>query len=87
MSPRATLTVSALNLINKCYQRGYAWDNSTTCVYSSLPSNILAPAGNFLTNPPVQVAYPYGTFFNITEVGTTSVIQPFNLFVNLNVKI
>ncbi|HEV7179619.1 MAG TPA: TonB-dependent receptor, partial [Candidatus Baltobacteraceae bacterium] len=87
VSARATITVSALNLYHKCFQRGYAWDSSTTCVYSSLPSNILGASGNFLTNPPPQVAYPYGTFFNITEVGTTSVLQPFNLFVNLNIKI
>ena len=87
LSNRASVTMSAVNVINKCFQRGYAWDNPTTCVYSTLPSNILAPSGNFLTAPPVQTKYPYGTFFNITEVGTTSVIQPFNFFVNLNIKL
>jgi hypothetical protein len=39
-----------------------------------------------LTNPPAQLKYPYGTFFNITETGETAPIQPFNLFVNLNVR-
>ena len=87
VTPRITVTASAVNLYHQCFQRGYAWDNSLTCVYSNLPSNILAPAGNFLTNPPVQVAYPYGTFFNITEVGVSSVVQPFNFFVNVNIKL
>ena len=87
LSPRATLTVQAVNLYNKCFQRGYAWDNGVTCVYSNLPSNILAPAGNFLKNPPAQLRYPYGTFYNITEVGISSVLQPFGFFADLNVKL
>ncbi|HEY2474163.1 MAG TPA: TonB-dependent receptor [Candidatus Cybelea sp.] len=86
-SPRVTLTVQAVNLYNKCYQRGFPWDNSVTCVYSNLPSNILAPAGNFLRNPPAQLRYPYGTFFNITEVGISSVLQPFGFFADLSLKI
>ncbi|HEV3091832.1 MAG TPA: TonB-dependent receptor [Candidatus Cybelea sp.] len=87
VTPRMTLTLQAVNLYNQCYQRGYAWDNSVTCVYSNLPSNILAPAGNFLKNPPAQMRYPYGTFFNITEVGISSVLQPFGFFADLSVKL
>jgi hypothetical protein len=87
ITSRLTVDVAAVNIFNRCFQRGYAWDNPNTCVYSSLPSNILGSAGNFLTNPPIQVKYPYATFFNITEVGTSSMIQPFNLFVNVNLKI
>ncbi|MBV8067882.1 MAG: TonB-dependent receptor, partial [Candidatus Eremiobacteraeota bacterium] len=58
VTPRMTVTVQAVNLYNQCFQRGYAWDNSVTCVYSNLPSNILAPAGNFVKNPPLQLRYP-----------------------------
>ncbi|HTX59359.1 MAG TPA: TonB-dependent receptor [Verrucomicrobiae bacterium] len=87
VTPRATVTATLNNLVNVCPQRGYAWDNPVTCTYSNLPSNVLPPSGNFLTDPPVQVKYPYGTFFNITEVGATSVLQPFNFFVDLSVKI
>ncbi|HZV77036.1 MAG TPA: TonB-dependent receptor [Candidatus Babeliales bacterium] len=87
ISPRMTLTVQAVNLYNQCYQRGYAWDNSVTCVYSNLPSNILAPSGNFVKNPPVQLRYPYGTFYNITEVGISSVTQPFGFFADLSFKL
>ncbi len=87
LTPRLTLTVQAVNLYNQCFQRGYAWDNSVTCVYSNLPSNIVAPAGNFVKNPPLQLKYPYGTFFNITEVGISSVKQPFGFFADLNIKI
>ncbi|MGC1381014.1 MAG: TonB-dependent receptor [Candidatus Baltobacteraceae bacterium] len=87
LSSRLTLTVQAVNLYNQCFQRGYAWDNSVTCVYSNLPSNILAPAGNFVKNPPAQLRYPYGTFYNITEVGISSVRQPFGFFADLSIKI
>ncbi len=87
LSPRMTLTVQTVNLYNRCFQRGYAWDNSVTCVYSNLPSNILAPAGNFIKNPPAQLKYPYGTFYNITEVGISSVLQPFGFFADLNIKL
>ncbi len=87
VSPRMTLTVQAVNLYNQCFQRGYVWDNSVTCVYSNLPSNILAPSGNFVKNPPAQLRYPYGTFYNITEVGISSVLQPFGFFADLNVKL
>jgi hypothetical protein len=87
VSPRITVTLQAVNLYNQCYQRGYAWDNSVTCVYSNLPSNILAPSGNFVKNPPAQLRYPYGTFFNVTEVGVSSVRQPFGFFADINVKL
>jgi hypothetical protein len=87
VTPRMTVTVQAVNLYNQCFQRGYAWDNSVTCVYSNLPSNILAPSGNFVKNPPIQLRYPYGTFFNVTEVGISSVRQPFGLFADLNIKL
>lgn len=87
LSPRMTLTVEAVNLYNHCFQRGYAWDNSVTCVYSNLPSNILAPSGNFVKNPPAQLRYPYGTFYNITEVGISSVLQPFGFFADLSIKL
>ncbi len=87
ISPRMTVTFQAVNLYDRCFQRGYAWDNSVTCVYSTLPSNILAPAGNFLKNPPLQLRYPYGTFFNVTEVGISSVSQPFGFFADLSIKL
>ncbi len=87
LSKHARLSLIASNLYNKCFQRGYAWDDPNTCVYSTLPSNILPPAGNFVTNPPVQLAYPYGTWFNITEVGASSVRQPVQITVNLDVRL
>ena len=69
-------------------------DNPVNCTYGVLPSNILPPVGNLKTHPagilltgPQPLRYPYGTFFDITEVGSTSVVQPFNFFVNVNVKI
>ncbi|MBV8490518.1 MAG: TonB-dependent receptor [Candidatus Eremiobacteraeota bacterium] len=87
VSPRVNVTATVNNIVNICGQRGYAWDNSQICTFGNLPSNVLPPAGNFLTTPPSQLKYPYGSFFNITEVGATAVVQPINFFVNLSVKI
>jgi hypothetical protein len=87
VNPRMTLTVQGVNLYNHCFQRGYVWDNSVTCVYSNLPSNILAPSGNFVKNPPAQLRYPYGTFYNITEVGISSVLQPVGFFADLSIRL
>jgi hypothetical protein len=93
ISPRMSLTVIANNLYNKCFQRGYAWDAANTCWYSSLPSNILPPVGPgtqpgaFLTNAPQQLQYPYGIWFNNTQVGITSAQQPFQLTAELNIKL
>jgi hypothetical protein len=87
ISPRMTLTVQGVNLYNQCFQRGYVWDNSLTCLYSSLPSQILAPSGNFVKNPPVQLRYPYGTFYDISEVGIDSVLEPFGFFADLSIKL
>jgi hypothetical protein len=68
-SPRFSMTVTAANLIDHCYQRNEPWQNSTTCEYAQLASNLLAPAGNFVANPPVQLAYPYGSWYNNIEIG------------------
>ncbi|HET9030095.1 MAG TPA: TonB-dependent receptor [Candidatus Aquilonibacter sp.] len=93
INDRMTLTLVANNLFNKCYQRGYAWDTSKTCWYSNLPSNILPPngpgnqPGAFLTTPPTQLAYPYGVWFNNTQVGITSERQPFQLTAQLEIKL
>jgi hypothetical protein len=92
INPRMTLTVIGNNVFNTCYQRGYAWDTPAACWYSSLPSNAIAPngpgtqPGAFLTNPPIQLAFPYAIWFNNTQVGITSARQPFELSVNLDIK-
>jgi len=89
ISSRMTLTLIANNIFNKCYQAGKPWDDPNTCIYSNLPSNILAPSGNFLARSvtPVQVLYPYGTWFNNTQLGYTSELQPFQLTLDLNIRI
>ncbi|MDQ2866050.1 MAG: TonB-dependent receptor [Candidatus Eremiobacteraeota bacterium] len=89
ISDRASVTLIASNIYNHCGQHGYAWDTTAACWYSSLPSNILPPAGNFLSNAvtPVQVAYPYGVWFNNTQVGISSARQPFQLTANLEIKL
>jgi len=87
VNKHSSLTLVATGVYNKCFQRGYAWDSNTTCIYSTLPSNILPPAGNFLQNPPIQLAYPYGNWFNITQVGYTSARTPFQMFLNYELKL
>lgn len=90
---RMKLTLVGNNLYNRCWQRGYAWDTPTTCWYSSLPSNAIAPngpgsqPGAFLTSPPIQLAYPYGTWFNNTQVGITSAVQPMQLTLEFSIQL
>jgi hypothetical protein len=86
-SPRVTLTVQAVNLYNRCYQRGYPWDNALTCEYSDLPSEILAPSGNFIKDAPVQLRYPYGTYFNCSGAGYSAVLQPFSFFADVTLRL
>lgn len=87
VSKRVTINLLGSNIYNRCFQRGYAWDDPTTCQYSNLPSNILAPSGNFLANAPLQVRYPYGAWLNITQVGYWGVIQPFQATLNVDIKL
>lgn len=87
VNTHATLTMTASNLYNACFQRGYAWDDANICMYSNLPSNILAPAGNFLGAPPTPLKYPYGPWSNQTEVGYTAVKQPFQITFDLNLRL
>jgi hypothetical protein len=68
-SPRFRSTLTVANLIDHCYQRNVPWANGPTCEYAQLPSNFLPPAGNFVDNPPIQLAYPYGEWYNNIEIG------------------
>jgi len=70
-SDRVGLTFTAANVIDHCWQRHFPWDSQSTCIYAQLPSNLLAPAGNFVSSPPIQLTYPYGSWYNNTEIGQT----------------
>jgi hypothetical protein len=69
LSDRIETTLTGSSLIDHCWQRGFPWDDPHTCIYGQLPSNLLAPAGNFVARPPIQLAYPYASWYNNTEVG------------------
>ncbi len=90
MSHNTKLTVAMTGLTDTCFQRGYAWDNPSTCVYAQLASNLLAPVGNFVTDPskiPVQLAYPYGSWYNNSQTGFVGQKLPFGIFVDLSTRI
>ena len=57
---RATLTMTGL--VDRCFQRGYPWDDNNICVYLQLPSGgaDLGPSGNFvpLAQTPIQLNTP-----------------------------
>jgi hypothetical protein len=77
-------------LMDQCYQHGYPWDNPTTCVYAHLPSNKLAPVGNFVTDPaqiPIQLKYPYSSWYNNSQTGFVGQRIPFNAFLTLDMKL
>ncbi len=89
-SKNVRLVAAATGIIDHCYQRGYAWDNPTTCVYAQLPSNLLAPVGNTVTpvsSAPVQLQYPYGSFYNNVQTGFTGQKMPLTFFLNLEVRL
>ncbi|MBV8170560.1 MAG: TonB-dependent receptor [Candidatus Eremiobacteraeota bacterium] len=68
-NPHVSTILTFANLIDTCYQHHMPWDSSSTCMYAQLASNLLAPAGNFTNTPPIQLAYPYGNWYNNLEIG------------------
>ncbi|GAC1588925.1 MAG: hypothetical protein NVS3B28_14630 [Candidatus Velthaea sp.] len=82
LSKVTKVSMTLTGLVDKCFQRGYAWDDNNVCVYSQLPSGgvLLGPTGNFLprSQTPIQVLYPYAALnnnLNTGFVGTTLPLQ------------
>jgi len=89
-SKAVTVTLAMTGLTDTCFQRGEPWDNPSTCVYAQLPSNNLAPVGNFVTDPskiPIQLAYPYSSWYNNSQTGFVGQKLPFGAFLDLSVRI
>jgi hypothetical protein len=82
-------TLTATGLADLCFQRGYAWDNKSTCVYAQLASNLLAPAGNFVpaAQTPIQLRYPYGSWYNNSQTGFVGQKLPFNAFLSADIRL
>ncbi len=87
VNPHVSATLTFANLVDACYQRGHPWDSSTTCIYAQLPSNLLAPAGNFSNSPPIQLAYPYGSWYNNIEIGQEGQKAPPQAVLEIHIKI
>jgi hypothetical protein len=92
VSPRMTARLNFTNLLDICGQRGYAWENPSVCVYGSLPTNFLYPAGNFYPNskssvPPPQLQYPYSFWFNGNNTGFLGVVEPLQVTGSLNFRL
>ena len=79
VTDRVKATAIFTGLIDSCKQRGYAWDDPNICVYSTLPSGILAPVGNFMSQAaaPVQLKYPYAVWLNNANTGFLGTKIPF----------
>jgi hypothetical protein len=92
VSPRITARAALTNIIDHCGQRGNPWDNPYVCVYGSLPSGILYPAGNYYpnhyaANPPAQLQYPYSYILNNNNTGFVGTVLPMEINFTLNVKL
>ena len=87
INPHVTTTLTFANLVDQCYQHHQPWDNGSTCMYAQLASNLLAPAGNFVANPPVQLAYPYGNWYNNIEIGQEGQKLPIQAVLQVNFKL
>ena len=85
------LSFAVTGLVDTCFQRGYAWDDAHTCVYSQLPSGGagFGPSGNFIpsSGTPVQFRFPYGVFNNNLNTGFVGTTIPVQASLNLSVKI
>ena len=79
-------TLTAANLIDHCYQRNVPWANGPTCEYAQLQSNLLPPAGNFVRNPPIQLAYPYGSWYNNLEIAQMGQKNPIEAVLEFEYK-
>jgi hypothetical protein len=86
-SQHVSTTLTFANLVDVCYQHHQPWDNGSTCMYAQLASNLLAPAGNFVANPPVQLAYPYGNWYNNIEIGQEGQKLPVQAVLQVNFKL
>jgi len=87
VTSRVKLSLTMTGLTDTCFQRSYAWDNRATCVYAQLPSNALAPAGNFVANPPQQLAYPYASWYNNAQTGFVGQKLPMNAFLSADIRL
>jgi Carboxypeptidase regulatory-like domain/TonB dependent receptor-like, beta-barrel/TonB-dependent Receptor Plug Domain len=91
VSRQVKLTLTMTGLVDKCFQRGYAWDNPNICVYSELPSGGagLGPSGNFvpIAQTPVQLRYPYGMFMNNLNTGFIGTTIPFQAALDVRIKL
>jgi hypothetical protein len=86
-SRAVSFTLTMTGITDTCYQRHYAWDSTSTCVYAQLASNLLAPAGNFVADPPIQLKYPYGSWYNNSQTGFVGQKLPFNAFLSADIRL
>jgi hypothetical protein len=87
VTPRVKTTLTLANLVDHCFQRGEPWDEPNTCIYAQLASNLLAPAGNFVANPPIQLRYPYGNWYYNQQVGAEGQKIPLQATFETNFKL
>jgi hypothetical protein len=88
-SPRTRTVLTVVNIIDRCTQRGYAWDYGNICSYSNLPSSILAPSGGTLANAaagPIQLKYPYAMWLNNNNTGFVGVKLPMQASLDIQFK-
>lgn len=90
LSKRIRTSLVLNSLVDKCYQRGYPWDNPHICSYAQLPSGGagLGPSGNFIPvgQTPVPFRYPYGVYNNNLNTGFLGVTLPFQATLNFEIK-
>ncbi|GAC1519739.1 MAG: hypothetical protein NVS2B3_16080 [Vulcanimicrobiaceae bacterium] len=85
------MSFAVTGLVDTCFQRGYAWDDSHTCVYAQLPSGGagFGPSGNFIptATTPVPFRYPYGVFNNNLNTGFVGTTIPIQASLDLSIRL
>jgi hypothetical protein len=90
-SSRVNYALTLTNIVDTCMQRGYKWDRKNVCVYSSLPSSILPPVGNFAdptaATTPDDLRFPYAVWLNNNNTGFVGTTLPFQASFEVNIKL
>ena len=88
VSPRTQLSIEMTSLFDDCHQRGYAWDQSSFCVYTTPPFSVAPNSSTFLDNPgDPNYKYPYVVQNGNNNTQFLGTKIPFQAYVTLQTKL
>lgn len=92
LTKRAQLSIAMASIFDSCHQRGYAWDRTNFCAYTTLPFNVAPNSSTFFNSfnsapgdPNYKYPYTVQNGNNNTQFIGTRI--PFQAYVTLQLKI